>query len=152
MAHLKVGDRMQNTNKGTTNAGKFGVVIQVNPEETRRNDIGERCIYEVRYDDGSRGAGDLTHYVFVPPTPVNFILQYDLDVDPFETFETMKEVQARIKELAKRPDLNRDTVKVYEVSKTYDVRLETTLIFGVRGKLTEKVAVKKAAKKTTKKR
>lgn len=63
-------------------------------------------------------------------TEVRFILQYELDKDPFETFGSMKEVEARIKELAKRADLKRESIKVYEIAKTYDVTLETRVIFG----------------------
>lgn len=77
---------------------------------------------------------------------VKFILQYELDEDPFETFVTMKEVEARIKELAKRADLKRESIKVYEVAKTYDVKLETRVIFGgTKVKLEEKA--RPAAKK-----
>lgn len=75
--------------------------------------------------------------------PVKFILQYELDKDPFETFATMKEVEARIEELAKRPDLKRDSIKVYEIAKTYDVKLETRILFGgVKVKTTERVQPK----------
>jgi len=64
-----------------------------------------------------------------PQGPIAFILQYELDHDPFETFATMKEVEARIKELAKRADLKRESIKVYEVAKTYHVSLDTRVFF-----------------------
>jgi hypothetical protein len=78
---------------------------------------------------------------------VNFLLQYELDEDPFETFATLKEVEDRIKELAKRPDLKRESIKVYEIAKTYDVRLETRVLFGPKVKLEEQPKRKKSAKK-----
>lgn len=77
--------------------------------------------------------------------PVNFILQYELDSDPFETFSTMEQVQSRIKELAKRPNLKRDSIKIYEVSKTYDVSIETRVVLGAI--LGDKVAMKKRGRK-----
>ena len=77
-------------------------------------------------------------------TEVGFILQYELDKDPFETFGTMKEVEARIKELVKRADLNRDSIKVYEIAKTYDIRLETRIVFD------PKVTITKTKKRTKK--
>lgn len=75
----------------------------------------------------------------IKPAEINFILQYELERDPFETFATLKEVEARIKELAKRPDLKRESIKVYQIAKTYEVSLETRVIFGGhKVKLTEK--------------
>lgn len=50
--------------------------------------------------------------------PVNFILKYDLDEDPVEEFETMVEVNARIKRLVdEREDngLQLDSIFIYEV-------------------------------------
>jgi len=86
---------------------------------------------------------------------VRFILQYELDRDPFETFSTMQEVEDRIKELAKRPDLKREGIKVYEVSKTYDVEIESRVLFnlfGQRVKVTEKPMMPNAENMFVKKR
>jgi hypothetical protein len=55
--------------------------------------------------------------------PPRFILQYELDTDPFELFATEKEVRARIAELATRSDLKRDSIKVHEIKKTRSVTL-----------------------------
>lgn len=85
----------------------------------------------------------------VEPPPTRFILQYELDKDPFENFATMKEVEARIKELSLRSDLKRESIKVYEIAKTYDVSLETRVIFN--GLLGPKVRMnEKKTKQATK--
>ncbi len=90
---------------------------------------------------------DITPYSTVNKStdkPTNFILQYELDRDPFETFATMREVEARIKELAKDATLKRESIKVYEIAKTYDVKLETRVIFGgVKVKMSEAKKPKK---------
>jgi hypothetical protein len=61
--------------------------------------------------------------------PPRFILQYELDQDPFELFATEKEVRARIKELAERHDLKRDSIKIYEIKNTRKVVLGTSIKF-----------------------
>jgi hypothetical protein len=94
-------------------------------------------VYDVKYGDGDYGFGSDEHYELYVERPVAFILQYELDRDPFETFATMAEVEARIKELAKRADLKRESIKVYEIAKTYDVKLETRVFFGPRVKMEE---------------
>lgn len=58
---------------------------------------------------------------------VNFILQYDREEDPIETFETQKEVIERITELAKDEEVQQDSYKVYEVKKSYEVKVTTTV-------------------------
>jgi hypothetical protein len=63
----------------------------------------------------------------VKPAPVNFLLKYDLDEDPIEEFETMEQVKERIKELAKRSDLKRDSIVIYEVKKKRTVTIETKI-------------------------
>lgn len=61
--------------------------------------------------------------------PPRFILQYELDADPFELFATEKEVRARIKELAEKSDLKRDSIKVYEIKNVRAVKLGTSIKF-----------------------
>lgn len=61
--------------------------------------------------------------------PPRFILQYELDEDPFELFATEKEVRARIKDLAERRDLKRDSIKVYEIKNVRAVKLGTSIKF-----------------------
>jgi hypothetical protein len=61
--------------------------------------------------------------------PPRFILQYELDKDPFELFATEKEVRTRIKELAERHDLKRDSIKVYEIKNVRAVKLGTSIKF-----------------------
>jgi hypothetical protein len=56
------------------------------------------------------------------PTPPRFILQYELDTDPFELFATEKEVRARITELAANPQLKRDSLRIFEIKKVRTVK------------------------------
>jgi hypothetical protein len=59
---------------------------------------------------------------------VKFLLKYDLDEDPIEEFETMKEVNARIEELvADREDngLQLDSIFIYEVKGKCQAIVET---------------------------
>lgn len=56
---------------------------------------------------------------------VNFLLQYELDEDPIEEFETMKQVNDRLKELAGRSDLKRDSIVLYEIKAKKTVKLTT---------------------------
>lgn len=56
-----------------------------------------------------------------------FLLKYDLDTDPIEEFETMKEVNDRIKELVLRSDLKRDSMVVYEIKSKKNVKIDTTI-------------------------
>jgi hypothetical protein len=62
-----------------------------------------------------------------PPSPPKFILQYELDTDPFELFATEKELRKRIAELAERSDLKRDSIKVYDIKKVRTVTLGTKI-------------------------
>ena len=61
--------------------------------------------------------------------PPRFILQYELDEDPFELFATEKEVRVRINELADKPNLKRDSIKVYEIKNVRAVKLGTSIKF-----------------------
>lgn len=55
--------------------------------------------------------------------PLKFILQYELDADPFEFFATEKEARKRIAELAEKPDLKRDSIRLIEIKKIRTVKL-----------------------------
>ena len=59
---------------------------------------------------------------------VNFILQYELDEDPIEEFETLVQVRKRIKELLEDETLKRDSLKVYEIKSVKEVKLSTQII------------------------
>lgn len=61
------------------------------------------------------------------PRPVKFLLKYDLDVDPIEEFETMDQVNDRIKQLLERSDLKRDSMVVYEIKSKKQVKVETKI-------------------------
>lgn len=55
--------------------------------------------------------------------PPKFILQYELDTDPFEFFATEKDARKRIAELAERTDLKRDSIRLIEIKKIRTVKL-----------------------------
>jgi hypothetical protein len=59
--------------------------------------------------------------------PVKFLLKHDLDVDPIEEFETMDQVNERIKQLLERSDLKRDSMVVYEIKSKKQVKVETKI-------------------------
>jgi hypothetical protein len=58
-----------------------------------------------------------------------FILQYELDSDPFELFVTEKELRSRIAELAARSDLKRESIKVYDIKRVRSVKLGVKISF-----------------------
>lgn len=62
-----------------------------------------------------------------PVAPPKFILQYELDKDPFEFFATEKEARKRIAELAERADLKRDSIRLIEIKKIRTVKLGTKI-------------------------
>lgn len=59
---------------------------------------------------------------------VNFILQYMLDEDPIEFFETIDQVKKRIAYLVhEEEDLQLDSFVVYQVSKVSEIKVEKTV-------------------------
>lgn len=58
---------------------------------------------------------------------INFLLQYELDEDPWEEFETMPQVRKRIKELLERDDLKEDSMVVYEVKSVKKVTITKSI-------------------------
>lgn len=59
---------------------------------------------------------------------VNFLLQYELEEDPIEEFETIVQVRKRIKELLQRDDLKEDSMKVYEVKNVKQVKINKQIV------------------------
>lgn len=110
--------------------GSAGTVLAVAPHTTDSSLLLALVKFSDRYVViGVKGLAIIKSKDGVAWQP-NFILQYDLKVDPFELFETMKEVEARIKVLASNPDLNRDTIKIYEIKNILSVKLDTRVIIG----------------------
>jgi hypothetical protein len=138
MTKFKVGDRVRTTKDCyPLKAGEVHTVEQYSDGKTLMlYKLGGVCTCDTTWELVEQVPTVLAH-------EIRFILQYELDKDPFETFATMKEVEARIKELAKRSDLKRESIKVYEIAKTYDVSLETRIVFGPKVKLSEGKAVTK---------
>lgn len=59
---------------------------------------------------------------------VKFLLKYDLDEDPIEEFESMQQVNKRIKELLQRSDLKRDSMVIYSVKSKKKVAIEPRIV------------------------
>ena len=101
------------------------------------DDQKTKYIQYTRFDDDFEDYKDqytlktLDKYIKNPKkqTKVNFLLKYDLDEDPIEEFETMKEVEARIKELLieHEDDLQRDSIKIYGINTIHQVELKTSI-------------------------
>ena len=147
MSKFKVGDEVYIDPMSDRLAGRKCKVVKVQID-------GSNQWYQV--SDGETTRWPWNKYVLpvdakepleLASSPVQFILQYELDSDPFETFATMKDVEARIKELAARPDLKRESIKVYEVAKTYSVKLDTKVTMSVEGVEEEKPRTRRAHKK-----
>lgn len=128
---FKVGDKVKlvvkNGNEprygwGNVKPGDEGVIAQIQSD-------GDLI---VEFEQQSYWSGVEKEFVLVTkhsvkPKPVHFLLKYDLDVDPIEEFETMKEVNDRIKELMNRSDLKRDSMVVYEIKKKSVVKVDTKI-------------------------
>lgn len=95
-------------------------------------------------------SSDPSGYVAISP---NFILQYDKGGDPFEVYETMREVEERIKMLAKDYGFNREAIRIYNVSSVTEVQLDTRIILGTKVNLanTKKTDIDSEAVKRAKK-
>lgn len=141
MEDIKIGDRVRNCAKSSERYGRQGVVYVASEEGFSSG--SEIKNIKLRYDNGDEGVGNFEDYEIAP---VNFILQYELEVDPFEMFENMADVERRIKELAKNPDLKREQICVYEVKSVLAVRLDTRVIFGNSVKVYTKAPVVKKGK------
>lgn len=58
----------------------------------------------------------------------NFLLKYDLDEDPIEEYETMKEVEERITWLVEnKRSLRRDSIIIYEIKAKHEVTVATKI-------------------------
>lgn len=103
--------------------------------------IGSRFILGSRHKDGDEGrknkAWKITPLTYILESDfrllpegykVNYILKYDLDVDPIEEFETLEEVKERIEFLVKNErSLKQDSMVVYEIKHIYPIKVETKI-------------------------
>lgn len=58
--------------------------------------------------------------------PPKFLLQYELDEDPVEYFDSLPQVRKRLKELTKDETLKRHTVRLFELKKELSVDIKET--------------------------
>lgn len=90
-----------------------------------------------KFNDGEAASPSWTfsHMKFVkqPGKPVkapkaNFLLKYDLDEDPIEEYETMKQVDDRIKYLVENVrELKKESIIIYEIKKKHRVTISTRI-------------------------
>lgn len=142
MSTFKVGDRVRITGLGfncsSRQIGESFTVAEIHDNYAREH-VGRSTGVEFKGLELVEPTVCEVCHPALPKLEIKFILQYELDSDPFETFATMEEIETRIKELAKCSDLKRESIKVYEIAKTYDVTLEQRVFFKLFG---EKVTMK----------
>jgi len=108
--------------------GECGVITNIGRHSGNRTefvalvDMGDEEILI-----GTRGI-ILTKKSMAKPKKVNFLLKYDLIEDPIEEFETMKQVEDRIKELLEMEDyLDKETIMIYEVKSVKRAKIKTVI-------------------------
>ncbi|MDD5551100.1 MAG: hypothetical protein PHS34_07570 [Candidatus Omnitrophica bacterium] len=62
------------------------------------------------------------------PTKVNYLLQYELENDPIEEFETIKQVEERIKELAEDKNLQEDSIVLYKIASVKHIKIKREVV------------------------
>lgn len=120
---FKVGDKVR-VKSTETNWGRQGTVGVITEEQDELNR------WRVEFDTVDH-SGD-KYLLLTSEKPellkgqklraVKFLLKYDLDEDPIEEFETIEQVNERIKELLQRSDLRKDSMVVYEIKAKKSVR------------------------------
>jgi hypothetical protein len=131
-ATFKIGDRVKVVNDkmaSTENIGTYGKITEL--YEDGYYDIELEGMRENEDDTDYVAKGDIEKVnknTKSKSIKVNFLLKYDLDEDPIEEFETMKQVNARIKELLEDESLDRNSMVVYEVKAKKTVKFDTKIV------------------------
>ena len=148
---FKVGDKVKYNDadgsnyhfEGSAGTAKKGDVFVISVVDDRDDNESLDTIYSVKgshsenralwydmeknFDLVKRGNGK------TPKAPkINFLLKYDLDVDPVEEFETIKQIKVRIRELIKEGK-NPHNIKVYEVKNVKEVELNKKTVVTIKG-------------------
>lgn len=123
---FQLGDKVQVDDSGVLKKDSVGIITAIDGETaycytvTGKDKAGIKE-YDYYCDD------DLKQIVITKtPLKPNFLLKFDAGREFSEEFETMKQVQARIKELSTRSDLQRDSLVIYEVKAKKVIKLSTT--------------------------
>jgi hypothetical protein len=117
---FKKGDRVKVIEQASAaSVGEIGIVTEESPVPWVRFPDRKTVIHESRLELAPK-TGRVEK-----AAKVNFLLKYDLDEDPIEEFETMKQVNKRIKELLEVETLKCDSVVVYEIKSKKTVEFET---------------------------
>ena len=135
MAKYKVGDRVRTLNfkrSGGDDAkiGATGHIVQVKGEDRYNMKFDNNTWPDYAVTDSEIELVKTSKGGKIIKKKVNFLLKYDLDTDPVEEFETLKEVKARIADLVKNEKTNRlkrDSIVVYEIRKVTKVKIETSV-------------------------
>jgi hypothetical protein len=132
---FKVGDRVRKVVNSTRQSdfvpkGTEGIVSFV----TGDGDASDFFVLDTadRQQHASQRVSEYTHLVGRSGNAASgtkFALQFDIGIAATELFATLPEVRARIKELAARTDLNRDSIKLYHISKVEKIELSTAITF-----------------------
>ena len=125
---FKVGDKVKETYH---KSGEIGTIVI----EGSLNDNGEQCWIVKGFSQGAKDKegfscfweGYLDLIGKSKPKKVNFLLQYELEEDPVEEFETIVQVRKRIKELLLRDDLKEDSMVVYEIKSVKKVKISKSI-------------------------
>lgn len=90
--------------------------------------------YDVSWDNGETNSYNEEDLELVKkaelPKPPKFILQYEIDEDPIEEFQTLREVEKRIRELVNEGG---HSFKVYEVKKMTIPEVEKKEVISIKG-------------------
>jgi hypothetical protein len=122
---FKVGDKIRYLSTCSIASGEDEVVAVI--KDGRIYDTKKLGAWHVFHLDAN--AELISKGKSVKVLPPRFILQYELDTDPFELFATEKQVRTRIAELAQMPNLKRDSIVVFEIKNARKVQLGTSIKF-----------------------
>lgn len=117
---FKKRDTVKLTNDLWGDKGEVCVIIDIDQED---DELPYQILINSNREEFWVDEGDIESYTQTKTSKVKFLLQYELDEDPVEEFETIAQVKKRIKELAKRDDLKRWSIVVYEIKKVMPIEL-----------------------------
>lgn len=142
MAKYKIGDKVEVIRdcEEIIKPGSIGEIVDIDNSYplTYRVKLDESCFLSQEEADDNEGDGlnfyeeeiKLKGEKAPKPKKVNFLLNYNIADDYTEEYETMKEVDNRIKELteAYQGEVDEKTFTIYEVKKKYNVKVKVNTV------------------------